>query len=823
MKKKLFTNIFLIAFSLLFLWNNVYTETLNLDGIPAQNNPIGSTLSSGNIWVGDTGNRAASRAVSGDVAISNLGATTIQANSVALTTDTTGNYVLGLTESTGIDVSGTAGEGWSPTIAFDSTEIGTTTWGSGSGITWTYDAGVSDPAIAFGSGTVNITGSLSATNLSGTNTGDQTITLTGDVTGSGVGSFVTTIANDVVTYGKIQNVSATDRLLGRSTTGAGDVEEIAVGGDISQSGSTFTIQPNSVALTTDTTGNYVATITNGSGISGSSSTEGGTPTIALGDLTADWTQAGAYDFVLNNASSELKILESTGATYYSIFDVGDLSADQTFNFNVGGTVYTSGNDPLDTIAEWQSLCTACVDVTADVTGTLPVASGGTGTTTGSITGTGALTFAAGGTNQNVTLTPSGTGYTILNGSVGIGTAGPISPLQIGIAGGTFLPPTNPTTLIWAANSTTANGGNVAIFANNLTATGIDIGGSLSFGGVNNSVSGNFIDFASVAGRREDSVDGNAPGYLAFSTRVGAGAMTERMRISSTGNVGIGTTNPGTKLDVAGTVYTNNQTLLLWGGIRTAGSSVGIESQAAGGLEVGTNGAYPLTFYTEATERMRIISGGNVGIGETAPTTLLYLKGADNTTVQTILINATQANVTASDTYMDFRSTTGSEGSITGTAVAGVLAYNTFTGSHYTQIVDKKGLKVNMLLEAIDGKPRFLEKIDGDKKYKASAKSQLFLSRISKTKGSKAVVGVYGGTDKEGRDLILSIGTGFMYIANTGKKLEIGDYLISSDVLGMAEKQSDDIYRNSTAAKIMESVLWRKNEKSRLVKVIYLGG
>ncbi len=34
------------------------------------------------------------------------------------------------------------------------------------------------------------------------------------------------IANDAVTYAKIQNVSATDRLLGRSSAGAGDVEEI---------------------------------------------------------------------------------------------------------------------------------------------------------------------------------------------------------------------------------------------------------------------------------------------------------------------------------------------------------------------------------------------------------------------------------------------------------------------------------------------------------------------------------------------------------------------------------------------------------------------
>jgi len=36
-----------------------------------------------------------------------------------------------------------------------------------------------------------------------------------------------TITNDAVTYAKMQNVSATDKVLGRSTAGAGDVEEIA--------------------------------------------------------------------------------------------------------------------------------------------------------------------------------------------------------------------------------------------------------------------------------------------------------------------------------------------------------------------------------------------------------------------------------------------------------------------------------------------------------------------------------------------------------------------------------------------------------------------
>ncbi len=47
----------------------------------------------------------------------------------------------------------------------------------------------------------------------------------GDITVSGTGT-VWTIDNDVVTYAKMQNVSATDKLLGRSTAGAGDVEEI---------------------------------------------------------------------------------------------------------------------------------------------------------------------------------------------------------------------------------------------------------------------------------------------------------------------------------------------------------------------------------------------------------------------------------------------------------------------------------------------------------------------------------------------------------------------------------------------------------------------
>jgi hypothetical protein len=81
-------------------------------------------------------------------------------------------------------------------------------------------------------------GTFSGTS-SGTNTGDQTITLTGDVTGSGTGSFAATIANDAVTYAKIQNVSAASRLLGRGDSGSGDVQEITLGSGLSMTGTTL--------------------------------------------------------------------------------------------------------------------------------------------------------------------------------------------------------------------------------------------------------------------------------------------------------------------------------------------------------------------------------------------------------------------------------------------------------------------------------------------------------------------------------------------------------------------------------------------------------
>ncbi len=82
---------------------------------------------------------------------------------------------------------------------------------------------------AAGTITANLTG---AATTAGAWTTARTLSFTGDATGSGSvnGSAdvatALTIANDAVTYAKMQNVSATDMLIGRSTAGAGDPEEI---------------------------------------------------------------------------------------------------------------------------------------------------------------------------------------------------------------------------------------------------------------------------------------------------------------------------------------------------------------------------------------------------------------------------------------------------------------------------------------------------------------------------------------------------------------------------------------------------------------------
>jgi hypothetical protein len=131
--------------------------------------------------------------------------------------------------------------------------------------------------------------------------------------------------------------------------------------------------------------------------------------------------------------------------------------------------------------------------------------------------------------------------------------------------------------------------------------------------------------------------------LTFATRIGDAFPSEKMRITSGGNVGIGTTSPSVKLQVEDSSSTSLTTLYL------VNSSTAAVTTKQNNLSfrmtdtVGTRkNAFQLTAYSDSTggniengglifsgrkadldtEFMRITSGGNVGIGTSSPNAIL---------------------------------------------------------------------------------------------------------------------------------------------------------------------------------------------------------
>lgn len=157
-------------------------------------------------------------------------------------------------------------------------------------------------------------------NLSGTNTGDQTITLTGDVTGSGTGSFAATVANDAVTYGKIQNVSAASKLLGRgSAAGAGDVEEITLGTGLAMSATT--LSASGVNLTGPITSVGAATSVASQTGTGSTFVMDSGPVFAAGTASANtWPKLTAGTLL---TTAEDGAIEMDADAIYACTDAGN--------------------------------------------------------------------------------------------------------------------------------------------------------------------------------------------------------------------------------------------------------------------------------------------------------------------------------------------------------------------------------------------------------------------------------------------------------------------------------------------------------------------
>jgi hypothetical protein len=110
------------------------------------------------------------------------------------------------------------------------------------------------------------------------------------------------------------------------------------------------------------------------------------------------------------------------------------------------------------------------------------------------------------------------------------------------------------------------------------------GGTVTFGGTFNSA-GTYTEWSSIGGMKSNTTDGNVSGDINFYTRLDSSAMTERMRITSGGNVCMGiATSPtdGATLTVSPVSGSNTGQISIIGGPSAGNPKLYLEAPGVNG-------------------------------------------------------------------------------------------------------------------------------------------------------------------------------------------------------------------------------------------------
>jgi len=418
-------------------------------------------------------------------------------------------------------------------------------------------------------------GTISASNLSGTNTGDQTLAGLGGVPYTGATTDVNLgsralLAGNILASGSLSASlsSATGGVLNITNTGAGRIADFQNSGALvayitnagSIYGSSFVKSGGSSSQflkadgSVDSTTYLSSTTTVFSSNIYIQSSSNPTQLLVKGTNTEFWvdSQYGggtARAFINRNTTSNQATLMFTtgvaitnGTAWAGSVDWSmGMTNDATNNFYIGyGDIYSAGNRKL-TIA---STGAATFSSTIGAGGTITIPSNANGTSGYKINYTSAdaasRSWIIGNDNTaygdfyiGQSTTQSGSSYSTklyisASGNVGIGTSSPSSRLSVQ----------------WDKSTAFSGLGIYDSQAYNVS----NHGGTVTFGGTYNS-GGSITEWSAIGGMKSNTTDGDYSGDLTFYTRPNGSGMTERMRITSGGNVGIGVAPSSRRLSV----------------------------------------------------------------------------------------------------------------------------------------------------------------------------------------------------------------------------------------------------------------------------------
>ena len=361
-------------------------------------------------------------------------------------------------------------------------------------------------------------------------------------------------------------------------------------------------------------------------------------------------------------------------------------------------------------------------------------------------------------------------------------------------------------------------------------------GAISFSGANGSSFGHAAQIvAAVDGAVSGGGASDMPGRLVFSTSPdGSASPTERMRIASDGNVGIGTTSPATAISASAqglSIAHSNVAFLSLENTDTSGKNYTLYTNQAGHLifydidalsermRINTSGL--LMVNTTNTDMINATSGGGCVLSD---------GGIDAAASGEVVANFNRSN--GDGTIVTFRSQGANEGSV---SISG--STTSFNGGHLsrwsqlaagaarTEILRGSVLSNldemcvwshaavdDVLYTADDELPEGVEvgdvKTAGRAAY-TEANEQLNRMKVSDVEGDPNVAGVFQCWDDDDdtftNDFFCAMTGDFVIRIAEGTTVARGDLLMSAGD-GTAKPQDDDIIRSKTIAKVTSTVV-----------------